>query len=64
MLKVFQKRRKKQKGVSLSAILIFAAIKERKSYDYVSGMINFTYAYGAINDEERKALIQYLVESV
>lgn len=52
----------KRKGVKIATTLIFQAMEERKPQEYISGMIHFALAFGAITEAEKQALIEHLEE--
>lgn len=52
----------KKKGVKIATTIIFQAMQDELSYQHIMGMINFASQFGAITEEECKALIAHLNE--
>ena len=52
----------KRKGIKIATTLIFKEIKSGAGASFILGMIHFAFSFGAITEEEQKALIQYLEE--
>ena len=49
-------------GVKIATRLIFEAMADGARFHYVLGMIDFARKFGAITQQEEKALLDYLAE--
>ena len=54
--------RTKENGVKIATTIIFREIAAGAGFHYVLGMIEFAEKFGAITQEESKALLEYLKE--
>lgn len=52
----------KRKGVKIATTLIFEAMEQQRSAEFILGMISFALSFGAISQDEARTLKQYLEE--
>ena len=52
----------KRKGAKIATTILFQYLRNGAGFHYCLGAIDFAFAFGAITEKEKKALLEYLEE--